>query len=252
MPWWSSHRLVAWQAPLPARRLAAGAAALVGAAAALAVGMEASGGGLAPRPAVAIAVSYLFVGAPIVGFGVWAAVRFELPTFATLAPGRCAHRLVEPVAVGLAVGLLVSAASVALAGGDVDQPWRPWFWRRIQTPGGAALLAGHAAVVEETFFRLFLIPFVVSLVQRLRPRRLRLRVRDGRARVSAPAAARPRAAVAAAVVVSSLLFGLAHPFNALPAALLAPLLAYAYLRAGVEAAVLAHFLADMVVFVLYF
>jgi membrane protease YdiL (CAAX protease family) len=64
---------------------------------------------------------------------------------------------------------------------------------------------------------------------------------------------RPSAAVlAGAVLVSSFLFGLAHPFSPLLAMLLGPTLAVAYLRGGWESAVLAHFIANWIVFAVYF
>jgi membrane protease YdiL (CAAX protease family) len=58
--------------------------------------------------------------------------------------------------------------------------------------------------------------------------------------------------IVAACVLSSAMFGLAHPFNSIGAAVLAPLLAIAYLWGGWESSVTAHFVANVILFSLYY
>lgn len=209
--------------------------------------------GRLPTAGVAALVGfYLAVAGIIIAFAVWTANDLGLPTFLLARPLSGRERLARLLLHGVATGLVLSLASVALAGSVEGGVLRPWFWRQIQTPGGVVLLSANAALLEESFFRLFLIPFIVSIAARMQPQRLSVRVQDGRARMTHTRPEPSKWIVFAAVLVSSVLFGLAHVFNPIAAMLLGPFLAHSYLRGGWESAVLAHFVADLVVLGLYF
>lgn len=191
----------------------------------------------------------------IVAFAVWTAGEVGLPSFLLLESLSGSQRWLRLLVHGVGMGVLVSLASVALAGSGEAGVLRPWFWRQIQSPAGATLMAARSALLEESFFRLFLIPFLVSVLLRAGSRRYRLRVRHGSAQMSETRPERPEASrwvVLCAVLGSSFLFGLAHVFNPVPAMLLGPFFAHSYLRGGWESAVLAHFVANWLVFVFYF
>lgn len=199
-----------------------------------------------------ISLFYLTTAGAIMAFAVWTARELGLPSLLLFEPIAPARRAVRLAVYGLGVGLVLSVASVLLAG-DGDSALRPWFWQRIQSQPGIVLFSARAALLEETFFRLFLIPALVALAQRTRRPRYRIRLRDGALRASRREPGPPSSwTIVGAALVSSLLFGLAHPFNPLAAILLGPLLAFSYLRGGWESAVLAHFTANWLVFSFYF
>jgi len=161
------------------------------------------------------------------------------------------ERFLRWLVLGVGLGVVLAAASAALSGG-ADTPLQPWFWRRIQTPLGAVLFSARSALLEETFFRLFLIPFLVSVALRARPVRHRLELANGSAHAVQQGRQAGVLVIVAACVLSSAMFGLAHPFNPIGAVLLAPLLAIAYLWGGWESSVTAHFVANIVLFSLYY
>lgn len=187
----------------------------------------------------------------IIAFSVWTASEIGLPSLLLLSQLPAVERWLRWLLLGVGLGFVLAAASVALSGG-AETPLQPWFWRRIQTPLGAALFSARAALLEETFFRLFLVPFLVSVALRARPGSHRLELSNGSARaVQEGRQAGPRM-ILAACVLSSVMFGLAHPFNPVGAVVSAPLLAVAYLWGGWESSVTAHFIANMVLFSLYY
>ncbi len=209
-------------------------------------------GRIPPGGLVTVVAFYLAVSSIIIAFSVWTATDLGLPTFLLARPMKTRDRMAKLLAHGVATGLVLSVASVALAGPVEGGVLRPWFWRQIQTPGGVLLLSANAALLEESFFRLFLIPFMVSIVARMQRHRFSVRVRGGRAHVTHTRPEPSKWVIFGAVLVSSVLFGLAHVFNPVAAMLLGPFLAHSYLRGGWESAVLAHFVADLVVLGFYF
>ncbi len=198
-----------------------------------------------------IAGFYLATSGIITAFAVWTAGEIGLPSLLILSRLPVRTRWARWAVYGVGVGLLLWVGNIVLSGGG-SEALRPWFWRRIQTPVGTTLFSARAALLEETFFRLFMIPFLVSIVMRMRPSQYRLRLEGGTARAITAPREPSGWMIAAAVLISSVLFGLAHPFSPLPAMLLAPLLAVSYLRGGWESAVTAHFIANMIVFSAYF
>lgn len=217
----------------------------------VALAYETLTGSLTPATFLAIVGFYVATSGIITSFAVWTAEDVGLPSLLILSPLPTRTRWMRWAVYGVGVGLLLCLGSIVLSGGD-GVALRPWFWRRIQTPLGTALFSARAALLEETFFRLFMIPFLVSIVVRMRPRKYRLRLQGGAARIITTRPEPNRWVVGAAVLVSSVLFGLAHPFGPVPAMLLAPLLTVSYLRGGWESAVTAHIIANVVVFSVYF
>jgi len=187
----------------------------------------------------------------IIAFSVWTAAEIGLPSLLVLSELPARERLRRWLLLGVGLGFVLAAASVALGGG-AETPLQPWFWRRIQTPLGVALFSARAALLEETFFRLFLIPFLVSVALRARPVRHRLKLANGSAHAVREGRQAGVLVIVVACGVSSVMFGLAHPFNPLGAVVLAPLLAVAYLWGGWESSVTAHCIANVVLFSLYY
>jgi len=184
----------------------------------------------------------------IIAFSVWTAAEIGLPSLLVLSQLPARERFLRWLVLGVGLGVVLAAASAALSGGAEQ----PWFWRRIQTPLGAVLFSARSALLEETFFRLFLIPFLVSVALRARPVRHRLELANGSAHAVQQGRQAGVLVIVAACVLSSAMFGLAHPFNPIGAVLLAPLLAIAYLWGGWESSVTAHFVANIVLFSLYY
>jgi len=230
--------------------------------------IQATAGAVALTTAVAIAYEILRAGftagalptlllfyggsaAIIIAFSVWTAAEIGLPSLLALSQLPWRERVARWVVLGLGLGVVLALASIALSRG-AEAPLQPWFWRRIQTPVGAALFSARAALLEETFFRLFLIPFLVSVALRARPVRHRLKLAGGSARAVHDRAQAGTLLIIVACALSSVMFGLAHPFNPVGAVLLGPLLAIAYLWGGWESAVTAHFVANSILFVVYY
>jgi membrane protease YdiL (CAAX protease family) len=148
--------------------------------------------------------------------------------------------------IGLGVGALLLALLAALAGID------PGLGTRLAARAGQPIwmpltLAVEASVLEELIFRLFLMSGLVWLLTRV--------LRPG---PSGPS----RAVVWAAVTASALAFGLAHLPSWMALANLTPFiiavvlllngigglaLGQVYWRWGIEAAILCHFVGDVVV-----
>ncbi len=227
------------------------AAAATAATAAIAVAYEVFRQGFNLSALPPLLLFYGGSAAIIIAFSVWTATEIGLPSFLALSQLSSRERLVRWLFLGVGLGTVLAAASVALSGG-AETPLQPWFWRRIQTPLGAALFSARAAMLEETFFRLFLIPFLVSVALRARPVRHRLELANGSAQAVHADRQAGALVVVIACLVSSAMFGLAHPFNPLGAVVLAPLLAIAYLWGGWESSVTAHFIANVILFSLYY
>lgn len=229
--------------------------AIAVAAAVLATTLVCAAGEIAVEGFDAVALTtivgfYLATTGIIMAFAVWTAEELQLPGLLVLSSASGRERLARLAIYGLGIGLVLSVGSLLLAT-EQGAALRPWYWRRIQTPLDSLLFSARAAFLEETFFRLFLIPFLVSLAVRTGPR-YRVRLRNGSLHASRERRRASTPLLLGAVLVSSVLFGLAHPFNPVTAMVLAPLLALAYLGGGWESAVLAHMLSNWLVFSLYF
>ena len=217
----------------------------------VALAYETFTGNLTPATFLTIFGFYIATSGIITTFAVWTAGEIGLPSLLILSPLPARTLWTQWAIYGVGVGLLLCMGSIVLSGGE-GVALRPWFWRRIQTPLGTALFSARAALLEETFFRLFMIPFLVSILVRMRPRQHGLRLEGGAARAITTQAQSSRWMVVTAVLISSVLFGVAHPFSPVPAMVLSLLLAVSYLRGGWESAVTAHFIANVIVFSVYF
>jgi len=227
------------------------AAAAAAATTAIAIAYEAFRQGFALSTVPPLLLFYGGSAVIIIAFSVWTTAEIGLPSFLLLSQLPVRERLWRWLVLGVGLGFLLAGASAALSGG-AETPLQPWFWRRIQTPLGAVLFSARSALLEETFFRLFLIPFLVSVALRARPGHHRLKLANGSALAMHEGRQAGRLVIVVACVVSSAMFGLAHPFNPIGAALLAPLLAVAYLWGGWESSVTAHFVANVVLFSFYY
>ncbi len=232
-------------------RRAAAVGSYVGIMVFVALAYETYTGSLDAATFLPIVGFYLATSGIITAFAVWTAGEVGLPSLLILSELPVRTRWTRWAIYGVGVGLLLWIGNIVLSGGG-GEALRPWFWRRIQTPLGTVLFSARAALLEETFFRLFMIPFLVSIVMRMRPPQYRLRLQGGAARAITSKPEPSRWLIASATLISSVLFGLAHPFSPVPAMLLAPLLAVSYLRGGWESAVTAHFIANVIVFSVYF
>ena len=230
-------------------RIRAAAAATV-VTAAVAIAYEAFRQGLTMATLAPLLLFYGGSAAVIIAFSVWTAAEIGLPSFLVLSQLPLRERLLRWLLLGVGLGFVLAAASVALSSGAAGP--RPWFWRLIQTPLGATMFSARTALLEETFFRLFLIPFLVSVAMRARPAHYRLRLARGSGRAVQEGRRAGLPTIVAACVLSSAMFGLAHPFNPLGALVSAPVLACAYLWGGWESAVTAHFLANVILFSFYY
>lgn len=191
---------------------------------------------------------YLVTSGIITFFAVHTAGRLGLPSLLVLRDESAARRWGRLLAWGAGLGVAMSVASGALTVDPTSSALRPWFLRPVETSWDNFLLSAKAALLEETFFRLFLIPFLISLVMGSRRPRVRLRLENGSAQAEIEPVRRARWMVVGALLVSALLFGGVHPFNPVPAVIFGTALGVAYLKGGWESAVLAHFLANYLVF----
>jgi hypothetical protein len=214
------------------------------------------------RAAGMVGASVLVMGV-CVGVGLWAARRVGLgaPFLEAALEGQSvAGRLkaILPLSAGLGAGAAVAVMGLNLLLfkpmflGKYGPGAARLFSARSQPPAWQGILASlHGGIVEEIGFRLFLVSLLVWIG----------------ARVAANPDGSPRRWVfGAAIVGAAVAFGLAHvpnatafvPFSALLLAralvlngIAGVVLGWLYWRRGLEAAVIAHFTADIVVHVLF-
>jgi len=213
------------------------------------VAYELNFGRFTPRSVPIFVVSILGSFALITSFAVWTAARLRLPTslfFFDLPAGR---RWLRFLGYGIGLGIVIYLTNRAVYLTSTAEPMRPWYVANIDSHLGLFVLAARSALLEETFFRLFGIPFIASLVMRAiygwRPR-----ISFDRKRLSPPedGVDTPLLVLVLSVIASALLFGLHHPFYPLPAVAFGLTLGVVYLRAGWESAVVAHFLGNYLLF----
>ena len=180
-------------------------------------------------------------------FAVWTARSLGLPSFLLLSPLSSRRRWLRFAVYGVGVGVFISLTSGALHLTTRATPFGPSIVYAIDGHLKVLTLSARAALAEETMYRLFAIPFLVSLAMRFYGWRPRFGFEPGP--LAPPDAVRPpRRLVLAALVISALFFGLAHATNPLAATAFGLLLGFSYLRGGWESAVTAHFLGDYLLF----
>ena len=180
-------------------------------------------------------------------FAVWTAHSLSMPSLlllSSLSPGVRVRRFVF---YGLAMGLVISYVNGAIYSASSGGALQPWYFDRLRDQLDVLALCARSAFAEETLYRLFAIPFFVSVLMRVkygwRPGR-----RIGDVGITLVTGEAPdRWMVVLALASSSVFFALAHPFNSLPALLFGTVLGFIFLRGGWESAVAAHFLANYVV-----
>jgi hypothetical protein len=206
-------------------------------------------GRFSPRSVPLFVVSILGSFALITSFAVWTAARLGMPTSLLFFDLPARRKWARFLGYGMGLGVLIYLTNRAVYLTSTTQPLRPWYVANIDSHLGLFVLAARSALLEETFFRLFAIPFLASLVMRAiygwRPQiTFNLKKAPEPAVVTDP----PRSVIVVAVVASALLFGLHHPFYPLPAVAFGLTLGVIYLRAGWESAVVAHFLGNYLLF----
>ena len=217
----------------------------------VAVGYELTSGRDDVRSLAVAAVSYVAVFAITSFFAVWTATELHLPSLLMLSALNMRQRGIRLAIYGILLGVGISLASGLLYFATAGDARGPWYFERVQNPFGMVMLSARAAFLEETFFRLFAIPFLVSVAMRLRfgwrPRFPGHR--SGSASSDPCSRTKPsKPMIAGAVTVSAALFAIAHPFNPWPAFGFGILLGISYLKGGWESAVAAHFVANLLVF----
>ncbi len=181
-------------------------------------------------------------------FAVWTARSLGLPSFLLLSPLSSRRRWLRFAVYGVGVGVLISVTSGALHLTTRASPFGPSTVYAIDGHLKVFTLSARAALAEETMYRLFAIPFLVSLAMRFYGWRPRFGFEDG---PLAPSDSErpPHGLVLAALLISALFFGLAHGTSPVGATGFGLLLGFAYLRGGWESAVTAHFLGNYLLFV---
>ena len=213
------------------------------------IAYELNFGRFTSRSVPIFAVSILGSFALITSFAVWTAARLKLPTSLFFFDLPVSRKWLRFLGYGVGLGILIYLTNRAVYLTSTAEPMRPWYIANIDSQVGLFVLAARSALLEETFFRLFGIPFIASLVMRVlygwRPR-----MSLDRKLTSDPVDGMepPGAVLVLAVVASALLFGLHHPFYPLPAVAFGLTLGVIYLRAGWESAVVAHFLGNYLLF----
>lgn len=180
-------------------------------------------------------------------FAVWTARSLGLPSFLLLAPLSPRARWTRFMLYGVGVGALIyltNTVYLTTTGGT----FRPTSPEVLDNHLKVFALSARAAFSEETMFRLFAIPFLVSIGMRFYGWRPTFGFESGPAAPPREPVRTPRRLVMIALVVSALMFGLAHQSNPLPATAFGMLLGTAYLRGGWESAVTAHFLGNYLLF----
>jgi len=180
-------------------------------------------------------------------FAVWTARSLELPSFLLLALVSRRRRWLRFAVYGVGIGVFISLTNGALYLATASAPFRPSPLYTIDSHLKVFTLSARAAFAEETMYRLFAIPFLVSLGMRFHGWRPRFGFEHGP--LAAATTGRPsHRLVLGALLLSAVFFGLAHQATPLAATAFGLLLGIAYLRGGWESAVTAHFLGNYLLF----
>jgi len=181
-------------------------------------------------------------------FAVWTASSLGLTSFLLLSPLSARRRWVRFAIYGVGAGIFISLTNGALYLTTAGVTFRPTSADNLDSHLEVFALAARSALSEETMFRLFAIPFLVSLGMRFYGWRPSFGFESGPAAPPLEPIRTPRRLVTIALLMSALMFGLAHAANPIPATVFGLVLGVAYLRGGWESAVTAHFLGNYLLF----
>jgi len=180
-------------------------------------------------------------------FAAWTATSLGLPSFLVLAPISSRRRWARFAVYGIGGGILIYLTNSFYLT-TVAAPFRPPPLYVLDSHLKVFSLSARAALSEETMFRLFAIPFLVSLGMRFYGWRPRFGFESGPAAPPAEPARTPRRMVMVALILSAFIFGMAHEADPIAATGFGLLLGITYLRGGWETAVTAHFLGNYLLF----
>ena len=181
-------------------------------------------------------------------FAVWTARSLGLPSFLLLSRLSSRRRWLRFAVYGVGVGVFISLTGGALHLTTRATPFGPSTVYAIDGHLKVLTLSARAALAEETIYRLFAIPFFVSLAMRFYGWRPRFGFEEEPLAPSDPVRPTHRL-VLAALLISALFFGMAHETSPVAATGFGLALGFAYLRGGWESAVTAHFLGNYLLFV---
>jgi hypothetical protein len=199
--------------------------------------------------AIAFGSCVFFVAFTItVGSAVWLASSLRLPTFLLLSELSGRQRWRRYFVYGIGGGLLIYLTNSALYLTTESAEFRPAQVYNLDNELKVFALSARAALSEETMYRLFAIPFLVSLGMRFYGWRPRFGFELLPTKSPTEPVRPPRIMVLAAMLCSALLFGLAHNNNPVAAFMFGLLLGISFLRGGWESAVTTHFLGNYLLF----
>lgn len=182
-------------------------------------------------------------------FAVWTAGSFGMPSFLLLAPISARARWMRFGVYGIGTGLVIYLTNNALyLTTTAGAPFRPTGVYELQNHMQVFALSARAAFSEETMFRLFAIPFLVSIGMRFYGWRPTFGFESGPSAPPREPMQPPRRLLLIALLVSAAMFGMAHNTNPLAATAFGVVLGIAYLKGGWESAVTAHFLGNYLLF----
>ncbi|MCH7823791.1 MAG: CPBP family intramembrane metalloprotease [Acidobacteria bacterium] len=180
-------------------------------------------------------------------FAVWTATSLGLLSFLLLSRLSVRRKWLRFAVYGVGAGFLIYLTNelyLAIAGA----PFRPGPVYNLDNHLKVFTLSARAAFSEETMFRLFAIPFLVSLGMRFYGWRPRFGFESAASDQPRVPTSPPKRLVLIALLVSALMFGVAHGTNPVAASLFGLVLGVAFLRGGWESAVTAHFLGNYLLF----
>ncbi len=183
----------------------------------------------------------------VAAFSVWTATSLGLPSFLLLSPLSSRRKWLRFAVYGIGSGILIYLTNgwyLTIAG----DPILPDPVHDLDNHLKVFTLSARAAFSEEMMFRLFAIPFLVSLGMRIYGWRPRFGFGPELSAQPAAPLRVPRRLVLIALLVSALMFGVAHGTDPVAASMFGLVLGVAFLRGGWESAVTAHFLGNYLLF----
>ena len=164
----------------------------------------------AELPVLPLALAVFFVAfAIMVGSAVWLASSLQLPSFLLLSELSRRQRWLRYLIYGIGGGFLIYLTNSALYLTTETAEFRPAQVYNLDNELKVFALSARAALAEETMYRLFAIPFLVSVGMRFYGWRPRFRFESLSSGALAEGVRPPQMMVLAAMLVSALLFGMA-------------------------------------------